>query len=260
MPKKKSKATTKDHDKFAYTTIMEALCEIHFNFPEGKQWESSFLGDLFKTVQESFPIMEPVQQMGVSVEFGPQGFGQRLVPGQQKARYLQTKRKLLLQLSDSIFTVNRVEEYPGWVKMRRDIANGWRQAVSALSPAKITRIGLRYINRLPRNGSGQTPGHWLKLNEYIPSAILGSQRGLLSRVQVQKNEQSRTIVTLADEPTSPDATSNVIFDIDCIHIEEMVPTDKNLRSHIDGLHEEVWSVFSSAMTENLLRLLKTGKA
>jgi len=260
MPKKKSKIITKGHEKFPYPTIIEALCEVHFSFPEGKQWEISFLGDFFKAVQKEFPIMEPVQQMGVSVEFGPQGFGQRLVPGQQKARYLETKRKLMLQLSDSIFIVNRTEGYPGWVKMRREIANGWEQAVSVLGPANITRIGLRYINRLPRNGSGQTPGFWLKSNEYIPGAILGSHRGLLSRVQVQKSEQSRTIVTLADEPTPPDAPSNVIFDIDCIHIEEMEPTDKNLRTHIDGLHEEVWGVFSSAMTENLQRLLKTGKA
>lgn len=260
MPKIKSKSTPKGHDKFPYPTIMEALCEVHFGLPEGKQWKSSYLGDLFKTVQEDFPIMEPVQQMGVSVEFGPQGFGQRLVPGQQKARYLHAKRKLLLQLSDSIFTVNRVEGYPGWKKMRRDIADGWQQAVSVLGPARITRIGLRYINRLPRNSCDQTPGYWLKTNEYIPSAILASQRGLLSRVQVQNSEQSRTIVTLADEPTPPDVPSNLIFDIDCIHIEEMEPTDKNLRTHIDDLHEEVWDVFSSAMTENLQRLLKTGKA
>jgi len=260
MPGNKSKTRARGHERFPYPTIIEALCEIHFTFPKGQQWESSFLGDFFKTVQKDFPIMEPVQQMGVSVEFGPQGIGQRLVPGQQKARYLQKNRKLMLQLSDSIFTVNRIEGYPGWVRMRRDIANGWKQAVSVLSPANISRIGLRYINRLPRNGRGQTPGYWLKSNEYIPTAVLSSQRGLLSRVQVQKSEQSRTIVTLADMPTPADAPGSMIFDIDCIHIEEMEPTNKNLRRQIDGLHEEVWSVFSSAMTRNLQRLLNTGKA
>lgn len=259
MTNMKNKPIAKDHNKFPYPTIIEALCEIHFNLPEGKKWESSFLGDFFKAVQEDFPIMELVQQMGASFEFDPQGFGQRLFPAQQKARYIHKNHKLLLQLSDYIFTANRVEKYPGWVKMRRDIIDRWQQAVTVLSPIKIIRIGLRYINRLPRNNKAQTLGYWLKQNEYIPSAVLDSLRGLLSRVQVQRSNQRRIIVTLADEPSSVDAPSNVIFDIDCIHIEDLEPADRSLRKHIDDLHEEVWSVFSSVMTENLRHLLMTGR-
>lgn len=259
MAEKKTKAAPNDHERFPHPRIMEALCEVHFQLPNGERWESRFLGELFKAVQDDFPIMEPVQQMGVAVELGPHGFGQRLMSGQQQARYLEANRKLMLQLADSVLTVNRVEDYPGWKRMRRDIIGGWEKVRDILHPALITRVGLRYINRLPRKDEAQTPGHWLKSNEYIPNAVLDSRRGLLSRVQVQKSHQSRTVVTLADEPAPLDVPASLIFDIDCIRIEEMKPEDKILRGCIDELHGQVWRVFSSALTENLRRLLETGE-
>jgi len=250
-------ATKTTHPSYPNPTIVEALCEVHFRLPPEKPWKASLPGEFFKCIQDDYPEMEPLQEMGLQFEIGPLGLGQKILPPRPRMRFKHASRPLLVQLAENVLTVNVLAPYPGWDTMSRDVLDVWRRAEEVLKPSAITRIGLRYINRIERQSAEDHPGDWLRANEYIAPAVLRSAPAFLSRVEAHLDAENRIVVTLGNQP--PAAASGygaIIFDIDLIIERELPPEQNVLSSEMNRLHEHVWQVFVSAKGDKLERLLK----
>jgi len=242
-----------EHPTFSNPTIKEALCEIHFALPEDVQWHSELYGAFFKHIQPEFPSLEPVTSAGLQVQLtsGRVGF---LQP-QSRMRYKHVSRNLLLQLSESILTVNVLPKYPGWTQMQADIAQAWMWARDVLKPTGITRIGLRYINFVPKASQEEAPGDWFAPNDYVARAVLASPAGLLSRAEVHDTPLRRVVVTLGEavEAEAP----MFVLDVDCVEEAEKGEY-LDLTPVLSSLHETAWQVFSGFMTPRLRRFLDGG--
>jgi len=249
-----------EHPTYPNPTIQEALCEIHFRLPDGVDWKPALLGELFKHIQSEFPDLEPAMQLGVRLQVGPSGAGQVFLPPQERMRYRHASRSLMLQLSKDTFTVNVLPKYPGWVRMSEDILNAWMQAREVIKPARVTRLGLRYINRIERTHPIQPPGHWLAPSDYIPKSVLSSLPGFLSRLETRTDQHNRLIVTLG-EPTdsSGEKVNAIVLDIDCIVEKEIGIDSDAIMGEITVLHDFAWNIFSASMTPRLGRLLQGGE-
>ena len=240
-----------DHPAFPNPTIREALCEIHFALPEGVNWDASFFGALYQAIQPDFPRLEPVASVGLQVQLASGKVG--LLPPQSRMRYAHRERNLLVQLSEGILTVNVLPRYEGWTQMRSDILWAWEQAAQALSPAGITRIGLRYINTVPKVEPDDTPGDWFARNEYTAAAVLASGPGLLSRCEVHHGLLDRSVVTLGEAIE----TSGYVLDIDRIR-EGQERTYLALEPTLSVLHDSAWSIFTGFISPRLTVLLEGG--
>jgi len=107
------------HPSYEHPTIVEALCEVHFRLD--KDWQPSLPGELFKHIQNDYPNMEPVSEMGLQVALGPQGMVQQIMPPRQRTRFRHATRPLMVQLGEDILTVNTLEPYSGWQVMEQDV-------------------------------------------------------------------------------------------------------------------------------------------
>lgn len=136
------------HPTYPNPTITETVCDIHFQLPQGNEWKPSLPGELFKHIQDDYPEMEPVLEMGLQFDFGPVGTGAKILPQSQKVRFKHRTRPLILQLAENSFSVSTLPPYQGWSIMLYDVLTIWHRAVQVLNPAVITRLGLRYINRI----------------------------------------------------------------------------------------------------------------
>ncbi len=260
MTKKKKTTRKKDaHPSYANPTICEALCELHFALPEDVPWKASLAGDLFKQIQNEFPEMEPGLEIGLQFELSPQRIGQSILPPRQRMRFKHKERPLLLQLGPNVFTVNVLPVYPGWEKMRVDVLEAWRQASLVLEPANLTRIGLRYINRVERTSENETPGDWFKASDFVPAGVLKAKGAFLSRSESQIDSENRVVVTLAEvQQEGGEGKKVIVFDIDRI-VEKQLPLDDDvLLTEMDKLRDDVWEIFEAAQTPRLVRRLKGG--
>jgi uncharacterized protein (TIGR04255 family) len=255
-----------EHPTYPNPTIQEAVCEIHFRLPDGVAWKSSLFGELFKRVQSEFPELEPVAQIGLQVQLEPSGVGHTLLPMQHQIRYKHASRNLLLQLSERTLAVNVMPKYPGWMQMSKDILDAWAAAREVIKPARITRIGLRCINRINRSHPDESPGDWLAPSDYIPKAVLSSLPGFLSRLEAHPTRNSRRIVTLGEAATSPDSPQDagailgaILLDIDCIVEKEIGVDDQAIIEEITVLHDAAWEIFSASRTPRLEQLLRGDK-
>lgn len=248
---------SEEHPSYPNPTIHEALCEIHFQLPDGVSWQPSLPGELFKRIQSEFPKLEPATQIGFRLQVGPGEVEQAFFPPQQRMRYRHESRNLLLQLSEGIFTVNELEKYPGWEQMRSDILRYWETAREVTEPGAVTRIGLRYINRIQRTLPDERAGDWLAPSDFVAGSALSSLPGFLSRVQTRLDPQRRLIVTVTDtfDAVGQD-TQPIVLDIDCIVQKQIGVQHGDIAREIDELHNLVWRVFRASKTPRLERFLK----
>lgn len=242
-----------EHPTYPNPTITEAVCDIHFRL---KEWKPSLPGELFKHIQDEFPEMEPIIELGVQLEFGPFGTGTKILPQTQKVRYKHGSRPLILQLAENNLSVSILPPYKGWRLMKDDVLSAWQKAEEVLQPITIFRIGLRYINRIEKDTELARTADWLVANDFIPKSILQSEKGFLLRLQTHLNAENLVIVTLGDtQAVSETEFGNIIFDIDRIVEREIQPQADILNQEMDRLHSDVWHIFESARGVKLSLLL-----
>ena len=247
---------TNRHPSFSYPMIQEALCEVHFRREDDAGWNPSLFGEVFKALERDYPNLEPASEVGLQLKIGAEGIGQGVLPPRQLMRYRHRSRNLLVQLRDGVLTVNVLAEYPGWAQMRADVLDAWGRAAKPLAPASILRVGLRYINVIPQSNADETAATWLKESAYVPSGALGSLPGFLSRVEARLSQTERLVVTVGDGPAVEGQPASIVFDIDRIDERELGPTTDALTACIEGLHDSVWQVFESSLTDRLRSLLE----
>lgn len=233
-------------------TITEAVCDIHFRLSSSSDWKPSSPGELFRRIYDEYPEMEPILEMGLQFELGPQGTGTKVAPQRQRVRFKHKNRPLVLQLAEDSMSLSTLAPYQGWQVMQNDVLNAWQNVENVVQPELITRVGLRYINRIQKTDEQEKPYSWLKANDYIPDGILRSDIGFLLRVETHLNKENVLIITLGDTKPDKDAQfGTIIFDIDRIIEGDIVPQHLFLRQEIERLHSAVWDIFSSARSKKL---------
>lgn len=236
-------------------TIAEALCEIHFECNPDSSDNETFLRSLKAKLGADFPSVTEQQlkqynaaitDRGISVE-EEKNNSIRLI-------FKHKERNHLVQLLPKILTINEVGSYPGWEVFLKDISRGWTALTAVLPSVKAKRIGLRYINLIPRRNLSEPLSIWLNSNKYYPEAILESATGFLSRNEFDFPTE-RLIVTLS-EPNQKETYGHIIFDIDVISpLKETAVDWNNLADHLEKLHNRAWEVFSSSLSQKYEALL-----
>ncbi len=248
------------HPTYPNPTITEAICDIHFRLPRSKEWKPSLPGELFKHIQDEYPEMEPVPEMGLQLEVGPSGTSTKISMPPQKVRFKHATRPLILQLTEHALSISALAPYQGWKVLQTDALAAWQRFEEVLKPESISRIGLRYINQIAKETDQEPLKNWLVANDYIPEGVLRSVPGVLLRVQVHLDAQNMLIITLGDTKAGPESEhGTIIFDIDRITEREIGPEQDLLEQEMDRLHTDVWNIFSSATGEQLITLLERGQ-
>jgi len=246
------------HPSYPNPQLAEALCEFHLHFPASDPWKPSKPGAFFKAVQDSYPEIEPLTQQGVQLVIGPNSLPQQqLLPPRISFRLKHADRPLLLQLSEQMFTINALRPYPGWDHVKTELSNVWPLVLNILNPEAVTRVGMRYINRIIRRGAGEKPAYWLKACDFIPPALLKSGPGFQLRLQSRMNTNDRVVLTIAhDQSDTKEAHGAMILDIDRIREQRIAPVWTEIDVVVEALHEEIWGIFEASKGPNLDALLQ----
>lgn len=257
-----SLANMSKHPNYTYPQLVEVLCEIHYSISKENPWKPTAPGLLFKRVQADYPELEPINEQGIILTIGPDGVPtQQVAPPKIKFKLSHGTKPFLVQISPITFTLNALSPYPGWKQFKAELSARWADFVETVKPAAVTRVGLRYINRIKRLKTDETPGFWFTESPYIANAALQSGRGFLSRLETRIAPEDRLLVTLAHDqnpdPTAPQGT--ILLDIDRIVEKKFEPTWKALETETEKLHESAWDVFEQLRGPNLETLLTKGK-
>ncbi len=243
-----------NHQSFRQPTIAEAIFELHFSIADDK-WENTLLDSFSNKLKTNYPEQQERQMKGIRAEIDENGVVSQQLESTPRKILKHSSRNHLLQFSPNLLIINQLPPYSGWNVFLEDISMALDILITTCTPNFINRLGLRYINRIPRKSINERFGDWLAPNDYYPNRLQNVDSKFLSRFETKETNSQRSIVTVAEGTTNDTEVSPFIFDIDVIH-EEQLKMDKDIILNVvNEQHIKVWNIFSSSMTPGLKAFL-----
>ena len=208
--------------------IQEAVFDFRVKLP------SSISPDVFLNLNRdalsSYPLVEPHR----SITSGFRLFeGKPIVEKTQDRKdgyvYKTSDEKNIAQFRENGFTFSRLNPYTDWNTVKDEAKKLWDIYCSVAKPEIITRVALRYINRLDfifpvkmEDFFSQPPS--------VPETIAKDIKGYTVRFVIQRDELMANIIqTTIDLPEK--TKIGIIFDIDAYYMDD------------SGINKDIWMTF-----------------
>ena len=177
----------------------------------------------------------------------------------------------IVQFRRDGFTFNRLKPYTSWEQVFPEATRFWKLYVETCRPIDISRIAVRYINRL------MLPGPQLEFTEYLaaPPALPGGETSSLAKFdaplaatpQLVSGFVSRVVINDADshitaavvqalEPPSEDRYIPVILDIDVFQQNVSNLSPDAVLTRFEKLRDMKNRAFFGSITNKTLEMLQ----
>lgn len=152
------------------------------------------------------------------------------------------------------FNFNRLKPYTRWDSVFDEAERLWNIYRSASQPEEISRIAVRYINRIPLPLPVNDFGVYFTAPPVVPSGLPPLINALLYRVVL--NEPSSGILTNFTQVLEPPDGGYLpfILDIDAYITKSMDPGAPDIRSHFAALREMKNRVFFRTLTNTTIEM------
>jgi len=177
--------------------------------------------------------------------------GKILDPAQRRAdlgwRYQAGKE--VAQFRVDGFTFSRLEPYTTWEDVFGEAFRLWEIYFGLANPAQLTRIAVRYINRMRVSGS-RSINDFLEAPPTLPPPIPPVIKEFLTRVHVaDEPRSSAAVIVQALEPQIDPHVMSLLLDIDAYRELNLAPTDPDLPALFQQLRELKNEIFYASITE-----------
>ena len=247
--------------------IREVVCE--FRFAEDGRWDGAAPGLIYSSLSDEFPrrLVDEVQQPPSvpSVEspnllppaLQQLGVGLRLVPGGPLKFWKDGDETGYIAVAPYRLSVHHFRPYPSWARFSEIICKGVGAYQEVLEPAKIQRIGVRYINDIVL---GQMSASLEEFFDYFPFVGLQLPQSLARfHCMVQINfENDRDMLTLqiATGPQTEEGEAQIILDLDYFLAQpDGFEMDESVR-WLEQAHANLENVFEGCLKESARDLFR----
>lgn len=226
--------------------IAEAV--IDFRVIRGEQVSSETFSNLGSSIGEQYAEKTPIQSF--LARFGVDN-GRVLDPSQTRTdlgwRYQAGTE--IAQFRVDGFTFSKIEPYTTWPQVFEEAFKLWKVYVDAARPREITRIAVRYINRM-RLPIVKSLGDYLEAPPQLPPPIPQVIREFLTRFYVVDDiRNASAVIVQALEPPMDSSLISLLLDIDAFHEGALAPNDPMLPTIFGQLRQLKNEIFFASITE-----------
>jgi len=187
----------------------------------------------------------------LGIQIGPNGQqGPSEVNESAHMLFKASDEKSLIQLQSNLLTVNMLPPYSGWNGFKPKVESAFSD-FSSLGNFPLQRIGLRYINRLPKISEGQ---QWLSKSPYISEIILkhSEGQGINSRVSVPVDGNRISVTVSTESPSGGDLFVDIDSSCDLYAASEV----KDVSELLEILHYNLIEAYESLITDDLREMME----
>jgi uncharacterized protein (TIGR04255 family) len=234
--------------------IIEAI--IDFRVKARPEFRPKMFSSLQTQLSSRFPEVE--EYRGLQATFGMiQGRGQPPVVqdlGLQGYFFKTSDEKTIAQFRVDGFTFNRLRPYTSWTELFPQALDLWYLYSKVSRPEVITRLAVRYINRIALPAGAITFETYLRAAPVIPPELPQSISSFLTRVTIADPQiDIAAHVAQALEANAPEQHLIVILDIDTYKQSEFAIDDPMIEQTLQQLRGFKNRIFFNSLTEETLR-------
>lgn len=156
------------------------------------------------------------------------------------------------------FTFSRLAEYPSWGEVSTEARRLWDKYRTIATPSSITRIALRYVNRLDLPLPLRDFSLYLRTSPQLSSDLPQGLSGYFMQLQLpMPNIQGTCIInqTIIAPPVKPN-TVPVVLDIDVFRTLDLPTNEAQLWEQLGQLRHEKNRIFEACITDEARRLFQ----
>lgn len=147
------------------------------------------------------------------------------------------------------FTFSKLEPYTTWEDVFGEAFRLWEVYLSLARPAQLSRLAVRYINRMRVSGS-RSINEFLEAPPALPPPIPPVMKDFLTRVHVaDEPRSSAAVIVQALEPQFDPNVMSLLLDIDAYYEQSVDPTDPELPALFEQLRKLKNEIFYASITE-----------
>lgn len=171
--------------------------------------------------------------------------------------YTSTNNKQVVQVRLDGFTFSRLKPYDAWESLRTEAYRLWGLYRGKASPELITRVALRYINRLEIPLPIQELGDYLTAPPTVPRNLPQEFISFLARNVIRdKSLEVTAIITQWFEPVSSSEFASILLDIDVFKEANFNVDADDAWETVDKLRDLKNKIFFESITEKTIELCK----
>ncbi len=195
--------------------IEEALCE--FQFVPGPEWDLTMPGLIWERLKAEYPA-KPRSQAVSTVQVGQQAGGPSIELQQAPPRiqFRSADLRHLVAVGPGVLSVHMLRPYTGWEHLEARVASALLSYCSVAEPVGISRIGVRYINRIVVMAATVDLSDYFTSPPDPPSALPQQLASFIMRWESSFDDiDGRLVTTFASVPEDGEQCA-FILDIDVI--------------------------------------------
>lgn len=254
--------------QYANAPIVEAVIDLRIVQPEDLS-----VSDLQELVQEN---VEKYPTVGEAYRYQGEGYVEQVgAPMRQEAEHWHNGFRCVSGDGRRVFyanldglTFSMLAPYEGWTRFSGEARRLWEAYRSVSKATSVTRIAVRYINRIDiplREGEGKASlEDYIKVYPELPSDFPpngGPMSMYFLQVQVpQPDIDSMLVINSTPQPTASEQVVSITLDFDLFSQQLEEPweaeNDKGIWGFLESLHERKNEVFEASITDLTRRLIR----
>lgn len=204
-----------------------------------------------------YPVVEKLSTHTGEVVFGPEQAAATASSQPLGYLYCDADRIQVVQARKNGYTFSRLAPYPHWGVFSMEARRLWDKYRTAIDPTTITRVAVRYINRidipLPLKSFGDYLRTVPQLSPDLPEGLSSYFMQLV--IPLTDIKCSGIINQTIIEPAKPDVVS-VVLDIDIFRAIDLPDNENQLWALLEELRDAKNKVFEACITDEARRLFK----
>lgn len=238
-----------------HAPITEALIDIRVKLP--LDFKVDRLNSMHDLISDQYPDRKEVKKHKSVIEF-KKGEVPKLTEEGDKLigyRYTSSDKLQVIQTGIDGFTFSRLKPYETWQKFHDEAYRLWQLYKDTTSPELISRVALRYINKIDIPLPMKDFSEYLTASPIVPKGLPQGVSSFLTRTVIPEPSMKATaIITQALENMVDLNFAPIILDIDVFKQEPDGIKKENVWKVIDNLRDFKNEIFFNSITKKLKEL------
>jgi uncharacterized protein (TIGR04255 family) len=208
-----------------------------------------------ENLETGYPDRRPLMTLQGQIE-GGQSVAVIASQAQTGYQYTSEDQKQIFQAQQDSFTFSRLAPYKDWINFRDEAQRLWDIYIAAVNPESISRVAVRYINRLDLPLPLSDFKDYLQTVPEVSPELPQGLSNFFLQLEIPQEDLSGTLVL--NEVLIPSSSSDlisVVLDIDLFCLVDFSISSNTHWDLLEQLRVRKNEIFESCITDKTRRLL-----
>lgn len=243
-------------ERFPKAPIAEALLDIQTTFPS--PIEVARLESFHDAIRGQYPVKQPRTKWHGQIRVEQAAVEQAVRRAAEGFMFKSEDGRRVVQVRQDGFTFNWLKPYETWEAFRDEARTHWERYRDTFRPEALTRLGLRYINRIELPLPFKDFREFVKTAPDIADGMPQGLSGFFMRLEIP--DQERGLMAVVTETMEPPVDEGkrlpLIFDVDIVRSATFEPASPAVWETFERMRECKNTVFFASVTERTKEMFR----